>query len=133
MKRVAKYGTGWMPYMYTPDMLAESMGKIADFSVEAGRPADAVQAGLFIFTCVHESRDRALELANEQLSKQYNQDFTKLVDKYTISGSPDDCIEQINAYRQAGAETIIFAQGCPPNYAESNTRLIGESILPAFA
>ena len=133
MKRVAKYGTGWMPYMYTPDMLASSMGKIADFSVEAGRPADAVQGGLFIFTCVHENRDRALELANEQLSKQYNQDFTKLVDKYTISGSPDDCIEQINAYRQAGAETIIFAQGCPPNYAESNTRLIGESILPAFA
>ncbi|MFT4596240.1 MAG: putative F420-dependent oxidoreductase [Paracrocinitomix sp.] len=132
MKRVAKYGTGWMPYMYTPDMLAESMGKIADFSVEAGRPADAVQAGLFIFTCVHESRDRALELANEQLSKQYNQDFTKLVHKYTISGSPDDCIEQINAYRQAGAETIIFAQGCPPDYTESNTRLIAESILPAF-
>jgi probable F420-dependent oxidoreductase len=133
MRRVAKHGTGWMPYMYTPEMLAESMGKIADFSVEVGRPADAVQGGLFIFTCVHESRDRALELANEQLSKQYNQDFTKLVHKYTISGSPDDCIEQINAYRQAGAETIIFAQGCPPDYTESNTRLIAESILPAFA
>lgn len=133
MKRVAKYGDGWMPYMYTPDMLADSMSKIADYSVEAGRPADAVQGGLYIFTCVHESRDRALEMANEQLSKQYNQDFTKLVSKYTISGSPDDCIEQINAYRQAGAETIIFAQGCPPDYVEANTRLIGESILPAFA
>jgi probable F420-dependent oxidoreductase len=132
MKRVAKYGTGWMPYMYTPEMLGESMSKIADFSVAAGRPADVVNGGLFIFTCVHESRDRALELANEQLSKQYNQDFTKLVHKYTISGSPDDCIEQINAYRQSGAETIIFAQGCPPGYAEANARLIGEAILPAF-
>lgn len=132
MKRVAKYGTGWMPYMYTPEMLGESMSKIAEFSVAADRAADAVEGGLFIFTCVHESRDRALELANEQLSKQYNQDFTKLVGKYTISGSPDDCIEQINAYREAGAETIIFAQGCPPDYAEANTRLIGEAILPAF-
>jgi len=72
-------------------------------------------------------------MANEQLSKQYNQDFTKLVSKYTISGSPDDCIEQINSYRQAGAETVIFAQGCPPDYVEANTRLIGEAILPAFA
>lgn len=132
MKRVARYGSGWLPYMYTPEMLEGSMAKIAEMSVEADRSADAVSGGLFIFTCVHESRERALELANEQLSKQYNQDFTKLVHKYTISGSPDDCIEQINAYRRAGAETIIFAQGCPPDYAEANTRLIGEAILPAF-
>jgi len=132
MKRVATYGDGWMPYMYTPDMLADSMTTIAEQSVALGRPADAVAGGIFIFTCVHESRDRALELANEQLSKQYNQDFSKLVHKYTISGSPDDCIEQINAYRQAGAETMILAQGCPPEYAETNTRLIAETILPAF-
>jgi len=129
MKRVARHGDGWLPYMYTPEMLADSMAKISEFSVEAGRPADAVSGGLFIFTCVHESRERALEMANEQLSKQYNQDFTKLVSKYTISGSPDDCIEQINAYREAGAETIIFAQGCPPEYAEANTQLIADTIL----
>ncbi len=132
MKRVAKYGSGWMPYMYTPEMLSDSMAKIAEFSVDAGRPADVVAGGLYIFTCVHESRDRALELANEQLSKQYNQDFSKLVHKYTISGSPDDCIEQIKAYRAAGAQTIIFAQGCPPDYVDANTRLIAESVLPAF-
>lgn len=132
MKRVAAHGDGWLPYMYTPEMLADSMSTIAEYSVAAGRAADAVAGGLYIFTCVHESRDRALELANQQLSKQYDQDFSTLVHKYTISGSPDDCIEQINAYRDAGAETIIFGQGCPPDYVESNTRLIGESILPAF-
>lgn len=132
MKRVAKYGTGWLPYMYTPQMLAESMKKIASFSVEQGRAEDSVAGGLYIFTCVHESRDRALEMANEQLSRQYNQDFSKLVSKYTISGSPDDCIEQINEYRDAGAETIIFSQGCPPDYADTNTTLIAETILPAF-
>lgn len=132
MRRAATYGEGWLPYMYTPDMLADSMTKIAGFCEEAGRPADAVSGGLFIFTCVHESRDRALELANEQLSLQYNQDFSKLVHKYTISGSPDDCVEQIRAYMQAGAETVIFAQGCPPDYAHANTRLLGEAVLPAF-
>lgn len=132
MKRVARYGDGWMPYMYTPEMLADSMNTIAQHAEAAGRPADAVAGGLYIFTCVHESRDRALELANEQLSRQYNQDFSKLVHKYTISGSPEDCIEQIEAYRAAGAETIVFAQGCPPDYAAENTRLIGEAILPAL-
>lgn len=132
MRRAARHGDGWLPYMYTPEMLAESMTKIAGFCQEAGRPADAVSGGLYIFTCVHESRDRALELANEQLSRQYNQDFSKLVHKYTISGSPDDCIEQINAYVQAGAETIIFGAGCPPDYADESARLLAQAVLPAF-
>ena len=132
MRRAARYAEGWLPYMYTPEMLAESMTKIEAFTAEAGRPAGTVQGGLFIFTCVHEDRDTALGLANEQLSKQYNQDFSKLVEKYTIAGSPDDCIARLREYIDAGARTIMFSHGCPPHYAEENTRLIAEGILPAF-
>jgi len=133
MRRVARYGEVWLPYMYTPDMLRESIASIADYCEEAGRPADAVDSALYIFTCVHEDRETALELANEQLSRQYAQDFSKLVHKYTIAGSPDDCIEQIHTWREAGAGTIIFGSGCPPHHVEENVRLIGEELLPAFA
>ncbi|MGE3361035.1 MAG: LLM class flavin-dependent oxidoreductase, partial [Acidimicrobiia bacterium] len=132
MRRAARYAEGWLPYMYTPEMLAESMTKIEAFTAEAGRPAGTVQGGLFIFTCVHEDRDTALGLANEQLSRQYNQDFSKLVEKYTVAGSPDDCIARLREYIDAGARTIMFSHGCPPHYAEENTRLIAEGILPAF-
>ncbi len=132
MRRAARHAEGWLPYMYTPEMLSESLVKIAGFTEEAGRPAGTVQPGLFIFTCVHESRQRALELANEQLSKQYNQDFSKLVEKYTIAGSPDDCIARLHEYIDAGARTIMFSQGCPPDYVTENTRLIAETVIPAF-
>lgn len=132
MRRAAQHGTGWLPYMYTPQMLAESMDKIATMTADAGRPADSVEGGLYIFTCVHDDRETALGLANEQLSKQYNQDFSKLVSKYTISGAPDDCIEQVQSYIDAGARKIIFAQGCPPDHVDENTRLIAEAVIPAF-
>lgn len=132
MKRVAKYAEGWLPYMYTPEMLAESMDKIATFTDEAGRPEGTVRGGVFIFTCVHEDRNTALEMANQQLSKQYNQDFSKMVEKYTISGSPDECIARAQEYIDAGARTFIFSQGCPPEYVEENTRLIAEAVIPAF-
>jgi len=132
MKRAARYAEGWMPYMYTPQMLAESMDKVATFTDEAGRPPGSVTGGIYIFACVHESRERALELANQQLSKQYNQDFSKLVTKYTIAGSPQDCIERVQEYLDAGAETVVFSQGCPPDYVEENTMAIAEGILPAF-
>ncbi len=132
MKRAARYGEGWMPYMYTPSMLAESMEKIAGFTAEAGRPAGSVRGGLFIFTCVHTDRATALELANEQLSKQYNQDFSELVAKYTLSGTPEECIARVQEYIDAGARSIFFAAGCPPHYVAENTRLIAESVIPAF-
>ena len=74
----------------------------------------------------------ALDLANQQLSRQYNQDFSKLVEKYTIAGSPADCIARLQEYIDAGARTIMFSQGCPPDYVDENTRLIAETILPAF-
>ena len=130
MKRVARYADGWLPYMYTPDMLAESMDKIATFAGEAGRVDGAVRGGLFIFTCVNEDRDRALELANEQLSRQYNQDFSQLVEKYTLAGSPEDCAARAREYLDAGATAIMFSHGCPPDYAEENTTQIAEGLIP---
>ncbi len=132
MKRAATYAEGWLPYMYTPEMLAESMEKIAGYTEAAGRPEGTVQGGLFIFTCVHEDRATALDLANRQLSKQYNQDFSKMVEKYTIAGSPQDCIARLQQYIDAGAQTVMFSQGCPPDYVEENTRLIAEAVMPAF-
>ncbi|MEZ5232411.1 MAG: TIGR03619 family F420-dependent LLM class oxidoreductase [Acidimicrobiales bacterium] len=38
MRRAARYAEGWLPYMYTPEMLAESMTKIEAFT--GGVPAD---------------------------------------------------------------------------------------------
>lgn len=132
MKRTARYADGWMPYMYTPEMLAESVGKIAAFGDEVGRSGKPVRTGLFVFTCVHEDRATALDLANQQLSLQYNQDFSSLVDKYTIAGSPEDCRRRLQEYIDAGASSVMFAHGCPADHVEENTRLIAETVIPAF-
>jgi probable F420-dependent oxidoreductase len=130
MRRAARYAEGWLPYMYTPEMLATSVDKINQFTADAGRPEGTVRTGLFIFTCVHEDRDTALELANTQLSRQYNQDFSQLVDKYTIAGNPEDCAARVAQYVEAGASAVMFSHGCPPEYVTENTTAIGEALLP---
>jgi probable F420-dependent oxidoreductase len=130
MKRVARYAEGWLPYMYTPEMLADSVARIEEFTAEAGRPPGSVRIGLYIFSCVHEDRSKALELANQQLSRQYNQDFSKMVEKYTIAGDPEGCAGRVAEYVEAGATAVMFGNGCPPDYVETNTRLLGEAVLP---
>jgi alkanesulfonate monooxygenase SsuD/methylene tetrahydromethanopterin reductase-like flavin-dependent oxidoreductase (luciferase family) len=91
-----------------------------------------VRGAAFAFTCVHEDRDTALNMANKVLSTTYNQDFSDLVGKYAIAGSPEVCRARIQEYLDAGARTVIFAQGCPAGYIEQNARLLAEEVMPAF-
>lgn len=130
MRRAARYAEGWLPYMYTPEMLADSVTRIEAFTAEAGRPPGSVRTGLYIFACVHEDRDQALELATTQLSRQYNQDFSSLVEKYTLVGTPDDCAARAAEYVEAGATAIMVGHACPPDYTTTNTQLLGRELLP---
>ena len=129
LKRCATYGSGWLPYMYTPDMLPDSLTKIANYR-DPTRPA--IDPGLFIFCAVHPDRETALQMASDRLSKQYNQDFSQLVGKYAIAGNPDDCIARIQEYREAGATTILFNSACPQHHVEENERLLASEVLSAF-
>ncbi len=131
MKRCARHGTGWLPYMYTPQMLRDSLTRIHELAAADQRTGE-VSPGLFIFFAVHRDRDRAIEMATERLSRQYNQDFSKLVGRYALAGNPEDCIARLNEYVDAGARTIVLNSACPAGYVEDNERLFAEAVLPAF-
>jgi len=130
-KRTARYGDGWLPYMYTPEMLAESNEAIARYRAEEGNDTP-VQNGLFIFFCCHEDNDTAVEYANERLSKQYNQDFSKMIDKYAIAGDPDRCVERLREYTDAGARTVILSAASPMHYIDEAERFMADEVLPRF-
>ena len=131
MRRAARFADAWLPYMYTPELLAESLGTIAGMRAELGRE-DSIRPGLFIFFSVHEDRERGIEMAVERLSVQYNQDFSKRVGKYAIAGNPDDCVTRLREYVDAGARSIILASSCPGSYVTENKRLLAEAVLPAL-
>lgn len=131
MRRCARFGTGWLPYMYTPEKLGDSLASIAEMAQEYDRPAP-VRPGLFIFFAVHEDRDRAVEMAAARLSKQYNQDFSQLVHRYAIAGNPDDCVARLREYIDAGARTIILNSACPAAYTDENEALMAESVVAAL-
>ena len=63
---------------------------------------------------------------------QYNQDFSALVGKYALAGNPQDCIDRLSEYIDAGARTIILNSACPGYYTEENERLLAREVLPHF-
>ena len=130
MRRCARYGTGWLPYMYTPEMLGESMAKINAYADEYQRAHP--EPGLFIFFAVHEDREVAIKMASERLSKQYNQDFSKLVHRYALAGNPDDLKARLGEYINMGATTVMLNSACPAGYVDENERLFAQAVLPQF-
>ena len=129
MRRCAEHGNGWLPYMYTPEMVADSRRQI---DAHAGSRAAEIESGLFIFFAVHEDRETAIEMAAKRLSKQYNQDFSKLVHRYALAGTPDDCKARLREYLDTGVRTVILNSACPNAYMPDNERLLAEEVLPAF-
>ncbi len=129
MRRCARFGSGWLPYMYTPEQLSSSLQTIKAMSADYQRET-LVEPGLFIFFVVHEDRDQAIEMATQRLSRQYNQDFSKLVHKYAIAGNPDDCAARLKEYIDAGASTIILNSATTAAYTATNEALMAQSVLP---
>lgn len=132
MKRTATYADGWLPYMYTPEQLHDSIEKIKAYRQEAGRDVESFMPGVFIFTATHTDGDKGREMAANRLGKQYAQDFSKLIGKYALAGTPEECRKRLQEYLDAGAKMVMLPSACPADYVEENTRLIAEEIIPAF-
>jgi alkanesulfonate monooxygenase SsuD/methylene tetrahydromethanopterin reductase-like flavin-dependent oxidoreductase (luciferase family) len=128
MRRTARFGDGWLPYMYTPEMFADSMAQIGT-TRQQDRP---VQGGLFIWGCVHEDRATARKWAIDALSKTYAQDFSRLVGKYAFAGDPGDVITRLREFADAGVGTLIASFACPRDEMDAVRRLFAEEVLPAL-
>lgn len=131
-RRAALYGDGWLPYMYSPEMLKESIDSIKSIRAEQNLGMDNFNNGVFIFTAVHKDRDKAREMAAAQLGKQYAQNFDKLVSKYTLIGTPEDCRKRLREYIDAGSRLFMLTSACPEAYVDENLRLIAEEVMPEF-
>jgi alkanesulfonate monooxygenase SsuD/methylene tetrahydromethanopterin reductase-like flavin-dependent oxidoreductase (luciferase family) len=126
MRRAAVHGDGWMPYMYSPEMLADSMEKVAAFRE---RP-EPVEGGAYLWSCIHEDPATAERYAEESLGKTYRQDFSSMVDRYLVVGSPERAAARVLEYVDAGARTVVFGAACPRAYAERHVELLATEVVP---
>lgn len=131
-RRTARYGDGWLPYMYTPEQLSDSATAIRGYAEDYGRDPESIRIGLYIFTAVHEDDELGIKMASEKLSVQYSQDFSKLVHKYALAGNPERCIKRLSEYVDAGADFLFLSTACSEDYISENLSLISKEIIPAF-
>jgi probable F420-dependent oxidoreductase len=109
IQRVARMLDGWMSYVVTPDMFRQGLDKIAEAAGAAGRKFErGFAASHLLFTRVDKTYEDALEAATKTLSTRYAMDFRRAAQRYCALGRPQEVVETIRRYYDAGARHIIL-------------------------
>ena len=131
MKRAARLGDGWQPYMYTAEQFQESVGKVHDFAGERGRDLhDDFAFTSFMYVSMAPTAEEGRDKAIEQLSFRFNMPFEKIVDKYCAYGPPDQVVEALAKYVDAGANNIIIGLVMPPEERLGYVDRLAKEVLP---
>jgi probable F420-dependent oxidoreductase len=131
-RRAARFGDYWFPYMYTPDMLSNSLLSIREYALEAGRPANSVKGAMFLYLTSYPDSEYARKVAVETVGGIYSQNFDSLAGRYLVYGNPADCRRRLREYRDAGADAFIFLLACPPGDVLPMLERCSEDIFPEF-
>ena len=110
LRRVAKYGDGWMTTMNTPESFAQNLASIRRYAEEKGRDLGPhFEACLYYNINVNENREAAFQESKNFLDTYYAVDYPRpLVEMWVAMGSPQQCIDRLQAFIDAGATTITL-------------------------
>jgi alkanesulfonate monooxygenase SsuD/methylene tetrahydromethanopterin reductase-like flavin-dependent oxidoreductase (luciferase family) len=107
LKRVARMGDGWLNNITDPIVYKECLGKIRAYAAEAGRDPQSIEPGLY-FTLAAGS-DEAIREGQHFLSRYYNRPHEAVAKAMVcVMGSWDRVMDQIQAYAEAGARTLVL-------------------------
>jgi probable F420-dependent oxidoreductase len=130
MRRAARVGDGWMPYLYSPERYARSVATIRAEAADAGRDLDGFGWYAFVFTNVDPDGEVAREGAAAAVGGTYDQDMRAMVDRVTAAGTPAEVTATLQRFLDAGVDHFVF---CPmgQDHGLIRTRLL-EEVLPAL-
>ncbi len=129
MRRAARLGDGWMPYLYSPERYARSVAAVRDEAARAGRDLAGFTWYAHVFVSIDDDTERARAEAAAFLGGTYRSDFDAMVDRVACAGNPEQVAGRIRAFVDAGAEHLVFVPCSRPQ--ETARRLLTE-VLPAL-
>ena len=132
IRRAARLGDGYMPYLFTPERYADALKKIYAIANDMQRDIGRFTPYHFVFTAVAESHDEAHRLAAEKLSRRYNQPFENLVERYCALGTPKECVERLQRFVEAGARHLILSPLCDNEALGQHLEIYARDIVAPF-
>ena len=133
MRRAARLGDGWMPYLYSPQRYATSVATIRETAASQGRDLTGFEWFAFVFVNVDDDSDRARDDAARFLGGTYTTgDFAAMIDRVAAAGTADEVATTLQAFVDAGARHLVFTPMVRGDARALLDRLVGE-VLPRLS
>lgn len=134
LRRIGRMTDGWMSYVVTPDMYRQGLGKIATAASEAARTFDrGFGTAHLLFTRIDDTYEKALDAATASLSQRYAMDFRKAAQRYAALGTPQDVVETILKFHQAGVRHLILDFVGPYEERDRQIERFAAEAMPLLA
>jgi probable F420-dependent oxidoreductase len=130
LRRAARVGDGWMPYVVTPKRYAEGLEFIAREMDAAGRRVERFGSSIHLFCTLGTSFEQAWDVATEHLSKRYAMDFREAARRYSALGTPAEAAEQIGQFIKAGTRDIGIDLVCHPRERDAMLEQFAREVIP---
>ena len=106
------------------------MEKLFAYGDQYGRPVDPRETGVLLITHASHNRPRAQEMA-QKFFQGFPLSPESLPARCAI-GTPEECVEKIQAYIEAGCSKYVLWPIAPPEELVSQIEIYGKEILPHF-
>ncbi len=129
MRRAARLGDGWMPYLMSPQAYAESVRTIRQEAERAGRDLEGFEWMLYLYCSVRADGDRARDDVATFLGGAYGDKPGAMVDRIAPSGTPDQVAVRLQEYVDAGVRHFVVSPAAPADTFEV-VRLAAQEVQP---
>ena len=130
LRRVARLGDGWMTTAWPPEDFAELRGRIFEYAKDYDRSFDDLPCALYYNININDDREAAIEESQKYLEEYYTpQKYSReTVEGWVACGPPQQCIEQLQGFIDAGATDILLR--FPSWDQKTQFRRCVEEVLP---
>ena len=130
LRRTARFGDCWLGYLVSHTRLQVALQQIRAVAPNYGRDPATIQGGMLLFTAMAQDYETARQMAIANLSRRYNQPFDTLVDRYCVLGTPDQCLEKLQSFIDAGMSHLVFSFTCPAEQIPDQLEQCASDLLP---
>jgi probable F420-dependent oxidoreductase len=105
MRRAARLGDGWMPYLMSPDAYTRSVRTITAEAEAAGRDLTGFEWMMYLYCSIRADGDRARDDVATFIGRGYGDKPREMLDRIAPAGTPEQVAARLQDYVDAGSGT----------------------------
>ena len=135
LKRTAKYGDAYFPFLTTVQGLKERLPQLHRYAKEYNRDLSNAPLGLVISTYVgpdHDTAHARAARAGGPPGTRPTTDWNVMTDRYVAHGAAKDIIATLEQYIDVGVNHFVFNLSSERGQGDHDLKYMAEEVIPYF-